>query len=128
VVIHPGAGRDQAAHDHVLLEAAQVIHPTGDRRLGQHASRLRKDAAEMNDSVESEAFVMPSSSGSATEGCPSAVSARSFSSWKRKRSTCSSSRNSVSPTSLIRTQRSIWRTITSMCLSLICTPCNLYTS
>src|SRR5262245_13480029 len=40
VVVHPGAGGDQAAHDHVLLQAAQVIDAARDRRLGQHAGRL----------------------------------------------------------------------------------------
>ena len=55
----------------------------------------------MNESVESDAFVMPSSSGSACDGSPSSAATRSFSSVKRKRSTCSSSRKSVSPTSLI---------------------------
>src|SRR5262245_21797017 len=40
VIIHAGAGRDEAAHDHILLQAAQVIDAARDRRLGQHASRL----------------------------------------------------------------------------------------
>ena len=47
---------------------------------------------------------------------------RSFSSSKMCFSTCSSTRKLVSPTSLTRTRRSIWRTIVSMCLSLIWTP------
>ncbi len=82
------------------------------------------DAAEMNESVESDAFVMPSSSGRPFAGSPPPASTRSFSSWKRNLSTCSSMRNSVSPTSSIFTQRSICRTITSMCLSLMLTPCS----
>src|SRR5215475_1098613 len=40
VVVHAGAGGDQAAHDHVLLQAAQIIDAARDRRLGQHAGRL----------------------------------------------------------------------------------------
>src|SRR5262252_297404 len=39
IVVHAGAGRDKAAHDHVLLQAAQVIDAARDRRLGQHAGR-----------------------------------------------------------------------------------------
>ncbi len=43
----------------------------------------------------------------------------SFSFSKMCFSTCSSTRKFVSPTSLTRTRRSIWRTMTSMCLSLM---------
>ena len=75
----------------------------------------------MNESVESEAFVMPSSIGRAVDGWPPAAMTRSFSSSNRKRSTCSSIRKSVSPTSSIFTLRIIWRTMTSMCLSLMAT-------
>jgi hypothetical protein len=46
----------------------------------------------------------------------------SFSSSNTHFSTCSSTRKLVSPTSVTRTRRSICRTITSMCLSLIFTP------
>ena len=42
----------------------------------------------------------------------------------RKRSTTSSMRNSLSPTSSTFTHRIIWREITSMCLSLMFTPCS----
>ncbi len=82
-----------------------------------------KLAAEMNESVESEALVMPSSSGWPAAGLSPWDSSRRFSWWKRKRSTTSSTRNSLSPTSLTLTQRIIWRAITSMCLSLMLTPC-----
>jgi len=81
------------------------------------------DAAEMNESVDSDAFVMPSSSGVPSAGSPPRFITFSFSSMKRKRSTCSSTRKSVSPTRVTRTERSIWRQIASMCLSLICTDC-----
>src|SRR5213594_2543985 len=40
VDLHAGAGRDQSAHDHVLLQPAQVIDPPRDGRLRQHARRL----------------------------------------------------------------------------------------
>ena len=45
------------------------------------------DAAEMNESVDSDAFVMPSSSGRPWAGRPPAASTRSFSSRKRNLST-----------------------------------------
>src|SRR3989454_2297969 len=82
-----------------------------------------KEAAEMKLSVERLALVMPRRSGSAPAGCPPSPSTRSFSSSKRHFSTWSPIRKSVSPTSLMRTRRSICRTITSMCLSLMRTPC-----
>ena len=40
VVLHAGAGRDQAAHDDVLLEAAQVVHLAVDGGFGEHARGL----------------------------------------------------------------------------------------
>src|SRR6185503_21154110 len=40
VILEPGAGRDQAAHRDVLLQAAQVIDLTGNGRLGEHARRF----------------------------------------------------------------------------------------
>ena len=40
VELHARAGRDQAAHDDVLLQAAQVVHLAADRGLGEHARRL----------------------------------------------------------------------------------------
>ena len=49
-------------------------------------------------------------------------SSLSSSSWNRAMS--SSSSNFVSPGSVMRIFCIIWRTITSMCLSLIATPCN----
>src|ERR1700694_404419 len=83
------------------------------------------DAAEMNESVESDAFVIPSSSGRPCAGRPPSASTRSFSSRKRNLSTCSSTRNSVSPTSSILTHRIICRAMVSMCLSLMLTPWRL---
>ena len=82
-----------------------------------------KDAAEMKLSVESDALVMPSSTGCAVAGRFPPATALSFSSEKTNLSTSSPTTNSVSPTSSMRTRRSIWRTMISMCLSLIVTPC-----
>jgi len=81
-----------------------------------------KLAAEMNESVESEALVIPRRSGRPVAGRPPSAIMRSFSSRKRNLSTCSSRRNVVSPTSSTLTQRIIWREIVSMCLSLMLTP------
>ena len=55
----------------------------------------------MNDSVDSDALVIPSSSGRPWAGRPPSAMTRSFSSRNRNLSTCSSTRNSVSPTSSI---------------------------
>ena len=82
-----------------------------------------KDAAEIKDSVARDAFVMPRSTGSAVARARPSASAFSFSSKTRARSICSPLRNLVSPGSEISTLRSIWRMMTSMCLSLIFTPC-----
>ena len=86
------------------------------------------DAAEMKLSVERLAFVMPIRSGSAAGGAPSSARTRSTSSWKRHFSTCSPIRKFESPTLVTSTRRIIWRTITSMCLSWMRTPCSRYTS
>jgi hypothetical protein len=51
------------AHDDVLLQAPQVVHLAADRGFGEDRVVSWKLAAEMNESVLSEALVMPSSSG-----------------------------------------------------------------
>ena len=81
-----------------------------------------KDAADSHDSVASEALVMPMSSGRPEAGAPPSATTRRFSVSKRARSTSSPGSNSVSPDSMIVTRLSIWRTMTSMCLSWIDTP------
>src|SRR5260221_212623 len=40
VEIHARSGPDEAAHDHVLLQAAEVVHLAADGGLGEHARRL----------------------------------------------------------------------------------------
>jgi hypothetical protein len=71
-----------------------------------------KDEALMKLSVERLALVMPSRIASAMAGRPPRSRMRSFSFSKMCFSTCSSTRKFVSPTSLTRTRRSIWRTMT----------------
>src|SRR5260370_20033048 len=42
VIFHAGAGRNQAAHDHVLLQSAQMIDSSLNGSFGQHARCLLK--------------------------------------------------------------------------------------
>lgn len=85
------------------------------------------EAADRNESVASDAFVMPSSNGWPTGGSlPSAMSALAASS-NSKRFTWRPGRKSDSPASMTATLRSIWRAMTSMCLSLMSTPWDTYT-
>ena len=62
--------------------------------------------------------------GRAVAGRSSSASTFTFSRSNSKRSICSPARKVVSPGSSISTFCSIWRTITSMCLSLMRTPCS----
>ena len=82
-----------------------------------------KEAADSHDSVASDAFVMPMSSGRPEAGAPPSDTMRRLSSSNRDRSTSSPGSSSESPESMIVTRLSIWRTMTSMCLSWIDTPC-----
>ena len=82
------------------------------------------DAAEMNDCVVRLALVMPSSTGSACAGVPFRFIDPLVLVAEGQAVHVSPSRKSVSPGSITRTFCSIWRTITPMCLSLICTPCS----
>ena len=67
------ARRDETSHDDVLLEAAEIVGLPVDRRFREDLGGLLEDDAEMNDSVESDAFVMPRSSGSAIAGLAAAL-------------------------------------------------------
>ena len=79
-----GTGRDELADDHVLLQAEQGV---GLAALIAASVRTRvvswKDAADSHDSVASEAFVMPMSSGRPEAGLPPSVTTWRFSSSKR---------------------------------------------
>jgi hypothetical protein len=81
-----------------------------------------KEAAARKLEVESDAFVTPSRTVCAVAGSPPAAMVRALMSSNSKRSKSSIGRSSVSPASSMRTLRSIWRTMISMCLSLIVTP------
>ena len=83
-----------------------------------------KLAADRKLSVASDALVIPSRTGRAVAGSLPWAIARAFSSSSAKMSTSSPGRNSVSPGSSTFTRRSIWRTMISMCLSLMSTPCD----
>ena len=82
-----------------------------------------KEAADSQESVAREAFVMPMSSGRPEAGLPPSAIAVRFSSSKMATSTSSPGSSFVVPASRMVTRRSIWRTMTSMCLSWISTPC-----
>ena len=83
-----------------------------------------KEAAESHDSVASEALVMPMRTGRPEAGLPPSETTRRFSSSNRPRSTRSDGSRLVSPDSITVTRRSICRTMISMCLSWIDTPCD----
>jgi hypothetical protein len=79
------------------------------------------EAAEMNDSVASDALVMPSSTGVLAGNRPRRT-AVVFLEHARAIELLALE-EAGSPAPVISTLRSIWRMITSMCLSLIFTPC-----
>ncbi len=84
------------------------------------------DAAERNDSVASDAFVIPRISGSDVAwSLPFSFLTRAFSRSRTSLSTSWPGSRSVPPALSTRTFFSIWRTISSMCLSWISTPCDL---
>ena len=84
-----------------------------------------KEAAERNDSVASEAFVMPRMSGSNVASSFLPFFAASFARSSTTLSTSWPGRSSVSPGVSTRTFFIIWRTMSSMCLSWMSTPCDL---
>jgi hypothetical protein len=84
-----------------------------------------KEAAERNDSVASDALVMPRMSGSNVASSPFAALAASFARSRTTLSTSCPGRSSVSPGVSTRTFFIIWRTMSSMCLSWMSTPCDL---
>ncbi len=106
------------------------LRPTSPSRLPLVAASVRtrvvswKLAAAMKLSVDRLAFVMPSRMGAPCAGFSPLALTRSFSWANFHLSTCMPMRNSVSPGSSMRTLRSICRTMTSTCLSLIFTPCD----
>jgi hypothetical protein len=72
-----GTARNQAADDDVFLQATQTVVVSWN------------DAAEMNESVDSDALVIPSSTFSYVAGSFDSAFMRSFSSSNSERSTCS---------------------------------------
>ena len=67
---------------------------------------------------------MPSSIGSSTAGCFLRLTRSFCSTNSRSLDLLAAQEASCRPTSLISTLRSICRTMSSMCLSLIFTPCS----
>ena len=83
-----------------------------------------KEAAERKDSVASDAFVIPRISGS-NVAASSFFFSFAFSRSSFVLSASSPGSRDVSPASITRTFFSICRTISSMCLSWMSTPCDL---
>ena len=82
-----------------------------------------KEAAERKDSVASEALVIPRITGSARAGVFVFLPLNfSLIASKVSRSSSWPGSSSVEPLDSTRTFFSIWRTISSMCLSLMSTP------
>ena len=123
VVGKTGTGRNETTDDDVLLEATQFVPFAHDRGFGQHSSgflegrrgdeRIRRQGR-LGDAEQNVVVLCRQLAFGQT---------LSFSSSTSERSTCSSRMKRLSPASVMTTRRSIWRTITSMCLSLIFTPC-----
>ena len=86
------------------------------------------DAAEMNDSVAKAALVMPFNTRSYVTSSLSSACNRSFSASTVVYSTSSPAMKSEPPGATTLALRSICRTMVSMCLSLMVTPCSRYTS
>ena len=84
-----------------------------------------KEAADRNESVFSEALVIPRMISSAWACSPLAFLTSALIRANSWRSTNWPGRRSVSPFWSTRTFLSIWRTISSMCLSLMSTPWDL---
>ena len=85
------------------------------------------EAAEINDSVFNDAFVIPSNMYSQVATWPPLAWTASFSFSNNWTSTNSPGNKFVSPASTILTFLVIWRTIISTCLSAISTPWERYT-
>ncbi len=81
-----------------------------------------KDAADKKELVSREALVIPIRTGRDVAGIPPEITISLLASVKSEISISVPGRRSVSPGSMTRTLRSIWRTITSTCLSPISTP------
>ena len=81
-----------------------------------------KEAAERNDSVASDALVIPRITSSAFAGVPPSSLTSLLIRFRRWRSSSAPGSRVVEPFDSIRTFFIIWRTISSMCLSLMSTP------
>ena len=76
----------------------------------------------MNELVASDALVIPRIIGVPVAGCLPSSSSLSLTSVNSIVSTCEPGRKSESPADSITIFFNIWRTISSICLSLISTP------
>ena len=126
VALEPGRGRDQLADDHVLLQAREAVDLALERRVGQHLRGLLEGGR------REERVGRQRGLGDAEDDLlERRRSRRRPPRSRRSRAAARDGRRTgpagsvVSPFWSIRTFLSIWRTITSMCLSLMSTPWDL---
>lgn len=122
VAVDTGTGRDQLADDHVFLQTVELIAAAVDRRIGQHASgllerRRRQPRVGGQRRLRDAHQHRTAGRGLTALGHHSAVLCLELRAVDQR-----ARQNSVEPESMMVTRRSIWRTITSMCLSWIDTP------
>jgi len=115
-----GAGRNEVPHDHVFFESGQVVDFAEGGGICENTCRFLEGGGG-NETFrldrglcDSEENRLPFRRLAARFGDP-LVLAQKILPVDQK--------NSPSPGSVIRTLRSIWEMINSMCLSLIVTPC-----
>ena len=123
VAAQAGAGRDELADDDVLLEAGEVVDLALDGGVGEHLGGLleggrRQEALGGQRRLGDAEDDLLGLGGLAAVGDHALVLGRNG--W---RSTSWPGRKMVSPAVTMRTLRIMRRTMSSMCLSLISTPC-----
>ena len=118
-----GTGRDQTADDDVFLQAAQVVAGAADGSFGQHAGGFLERGRRDERLGRQRGLGDAQQDGIELAGSLLLARALTFSSTTRCARPVRRAGTCVLPASVISTLRSIWRVITSMCLSLIFTPC-----
>ncbi len=122
VVLHAGSGGDEAADDDVFLEAAERVDGAVDAGFGEHAGGLL-EAGGRDEAVGRERGLGDAEQERATDGRATAFLERLLVFGVEAEAIgLLIDEEAVSPTSSILTQRSICRTMVSMCLSEMVTP------
>ena len=113
--------------EEAVEKAVEETAETADAEQAVEEAIKEEEAADKKELVAREAFVIPRSVCSAVAGSFPSARSLSFSSSNSRISMSAPGKYWLSPASSIRTFLSIWRTIISICLSLISTPCRRYT-